>query len=182
MNLDRDKREPKMNHEVDTNHRILVIDDNRAIHMDFKKILCSPVCNETDIDDVAASLFDRKSQLSESCGFSIDSAYQGTDGVNLVTESRNTGRPYAVAFVDVRMPPGMDGVQTVEQIWDIDPHLQIVFCTAYSDYSGAEILQRFGVNERLLILKKPFDRAEVILLATTLSRKWHLSRARHALI
>jgi len=84
------------------------------------------------------------------------------------------GRPYALAFVDVRMPPGMDGVEAARKIWELDPQLQIVLCTAYSDYSWAEIFERLGQRDGLLILKKPFDAVEAIQLAHALTEKWWL--------
>src|ERR1700721_3681137 len=77
-----------------------------------------------------------------------------------------------MAFLDMRMPPGWDGVETVERLWQADPRLQIVFCTAFSDYSWKEILQRLDVRDRLLILKKPFDPIEVYQFANALTTKW----------
>jgi PAS domain S-box-containing protein len=73
------------------------------------------------------------------------------------------------------MPPGLDGVDTVERLWQVDPRLQIVFCTAYSDYSWKEILQRLDVRDRLLILKKPFDPIEVYQFASALTTKWQMT-------
>jgi len=81
-----------------------------------------------------------------------------------------------MAFVDIRMPPGLDGVETIERLWQEDPALQIVLCTAYSDYSWAEVLARLDVRDRLLILKKPFDAVEVYQLASTLTMKWEMTR------
>ncbi|MCG8686026.1 MAG: hypothetical protein MI892_14190, partial [Desulfobacterales bacterium] len=77
---------------------------------------------------------------------------------------------------DMRMPPGWDGLETTERVWDLDPNLQIVICTAYSDYSWNEITTRLQSHgENLLILKKPFDQAEVAQLALSLTRKWWLT-------
>ena len=86
------------------------------------------------------------------------------------------GRPYALAFVDVRMPPGWDGVETIERIWQVDPDLQIVICTAYSDYSWEDMQRRLGQSDSLLVLKKPFDTIEVLQIAHALTRKWELNR------
>jgi diguanylate cyclase (GGDEF)-like protein/PAS domain S-box-containing protein len=93
-----------------------------------------------------------------------------------VLKAVESGKPYALAFVDMRMPPGWDGVETIEKILQIDPEIQIVICTAYSDYSWEDILTRFGRADRLLILKKPFDMAEVCQLACALTEKWSLTR------
>ena len=84
--------------------------------------------------------------------------------------------PYALAFVDMRMPPGWDGVETIQEIWKVDPRLQIVICTAHSDYSWDEVLGKLGVEDRLLILKKPFDNIEVAQLASALTTKWEMTR------
>ena len=80
-----------------------------------------------------------------------------------------------MAFIDMRMPPGWDGVETVERLWQEDPRLQIVFCTAYSDYSWKEVLPRLDVRDRLLILKKPFDPIEVYQFANALTTKWQMT-------
>jgi PAS domain S-box-containing protein len=79
-----------------------------------------------------------------------------------------------MAFVDVRMPPGWDGIETIAKIWDVYPDLQIVICTAYSDYSWDDMIAKVGQSDRLLILKKPFDNVEVLQLANALTEKWRL--------
>jgi PAS domain S-box-containing protein len=90
------------------------------------------------------------------------------------------GQPYALAFVDVRMPPGWDGVETIKQLWQVDPNLQVVICTAYSDYSWTDIYAKLGHSDSLLILKKPFDNIEVIQLAHALTRKWQTTQQARA--
>jgi signal transduction histidine kinase len=80
-------------------------------------------------------------------------------------------RPYSVAFIDGRMPPGWDGVQTIGQLWKVDPDLQVVFCTAYADYSWEQMQRSLGNSDSFVVLKKPFDTVEVLQLAHTLSRK-----------
>ena len=98
----------------------------------------------------------------------------------MVQNALQAGIPYALAFVDVRMPPGWDGVETIAHLWRVHPNLQVVVCTAYSDYSWNDIQRRLGHQDNLLILKKPFDNIEVIQLAHALSRKWLLSRQAEA--
>jgi diguanylate cyclase (GGDEF)-like protein/PAS domain S-box-containing protein len=92
-----------------------------------------------------------------------------------VRASLLAGIPYAMAFIDMRMPPGWDGVETVEHLWSADPRLQIVFCTAFSDYSWPQVLTRLDVRDRLLILKKPFDAIEVYQFANALTTKWQMT-------
>jgi two-component system, NtrC family, sensor kinase len=156
------------------NRRILLIDDMPSIHEDFRRILAARPAAR-DLDDVEAALFG-EAALPTCDGFELDSAYQGREGVARIEASVRAGRPYAMAFVDMRMPPGWDGVETIERLWRIDPQVQIVICTAYSDHSWQEVLARLDVQDRLLILKKPFDIIEVSQLARTLTAKWELTR------
>jgi diguanylate cyclase (GGDEF)-like protein len=158
------------------NRRILVIDDNRAIHGDFRKILGVDQAETAALDEAEAALFGQTPETADRPAFEMDSAYQGQEGLDLVRRAVQAGRPYALAFVDVRMPPGWDGVETTARLWGEDPHLQTVLCTAYSDYSWEETLRQLGSSDRLLILKKPFDGVEVQQLAFTLTQKWDLAR------
>jgi two-component system, NtrC family, sensor kinase len=156
--------------------RLLIIDDNRAIHDDFRKILCPKPLSSGNLDEAEAALFG-EAPTTSSCpaiSFQLDSACQGKEGLDLVKKAVEQGTRYALAFVDVRMPPGWDGVETTARIWEVDPDLQIVICTAYSDCSWDEMLGKLGHSDRLVILKKPFDSIEVLQLANSLSRKWHL--------
>jgi diguanylate cyclase (GGDEF)-like protein/PAS domain S-box-containing protein len=155
------------------NRRILLVDDLPSIHEDFRKILASPAAT-SDLDADEAILFGQPT-APVSIRFEMDSAYQGVEALDKVRASRIAGRPYAMAFVDMRMPPGWDGVETVERLWLEDPRLQIVLCTAYSDYSWPEVLTRLQVRDRLLILKKPFDAIEVYQFANALTTKWQMT-------
>jgi two-component system, sensor histidine kinase and response regulator len=165
------------------NRRILIVDDNAAIHGDFQKILGSPV--NTAEQQLAASeeaLFgehDGNVAAAENDRFELESAFQGQEALLRVEAALAQARPYALAFIDVRMPPGWDGIETTERIWKIDPAVQVVICTAYSDYSWEAMVGRLGHSDRLVILKKPFDPMEVLQLAHALTEKWHLQRAAH---
>jgi two-component system, NtrC family, sensor kinase len=155
------------------NRRILLVDDMPAIHEDFRKILLASA--PSDLDDVEDALFGA-SERSAAPRFTLDSAYQGEEALAKVSASLQADAPYALAFVDMRMPPGWDGVTTIEHLWNQDPRLQVVVCTAYADYSWDEVLGRLQARDRLLILKKPFDPIEVCQLASTLTAKWELTR------
>jgi two-component system NtrC family sensor kinase len=155
------------------NRRVLFVDDMASIHEDFRKILCPPVAN-IDLDADEALLFGGKAAAA-SLSFEMDSAYQGAEALEKVQASIGKGAPYAMAFVDMRMPPGWDGVETVERLWQVDPRLQVVFCTAFSDYAWAEVLSRLDARDRLLILKKPFDTIEVYQFANALTTKWQMT-------
>ncbi|MBN2560066.1 MAG: response regulator [Phycisphaerae bacterium] len=162
------------------NRRILVIDDNRAIHDDFRKILAGGPADATaDFDQAQAALFGETPAAEERTGFEMDSAYQGQEGLERVRGAVQEGRPYALAFVDVRMPPGWDGIETITRLWEEDSDLQVVVCTAYSDYAWDEMVAKLGRSDRLLILKKPFDNIEVFQFASALTEKWNLARQAH---
>ena len=156
--------------------RILVIDDQESIHDDFRKIIVAKP-DDLMLNEAAAALFGEKVSESEPLeSFEIDSARQGEEGLALVERSLREQRPYPLAFVDVRMPPGWDGVETVHRIWQVDPNILIVLCTAYSDHSWEEIVMRLGRTDHLLILKKPFDGIEVRQMVLALSKRWNLAR------
>src|SRR5580704_13408513 len=159
---------------AEKNRRILIIDDNRAIHDDFRKILVEDTSSATRLDASEERLFGSPALAVQHPPFQVDSAYQGQEGVLLVGKALKAGRPYALAFVDVRMPPGLDGVETTQKIWAVDPDIQIVICTAYSDYSWNEMFEKIGHCDGLLILKKPFDTVEALQLALALTEKWWL--------
>ena len=163
-----------MNTNPQHNRRILVIDDNRAIHEDFRKVLGRQAHSPTGLETAEAALFGEATPRVELPTFEIDSAFQGQEALDLIEKSLRENRPYAMAFVDVRMPPGWDGVETTAKIWQRYPDLQVVICTAYSDYSWEEMLQRLEYSDRLVILKKPFDNIEVLQLANSLTEKWRL--------
>ncbi|MEA2096360.1 MAG: PAS domain S-box protein [Candidatus Cloacimonadota bacterium] len=155
--------------------RILIIDDNTQIHLDFKKVLLISKEKESDLDKLEEALIGKTPDIQDET-YSIDYASQGKEGFKMVEESIREREPYAVAFIDVRMPPGWDGIETISKIWEIYPDLQIVICTAYSDYSWDDLFKKFGHTDKLLILKKPFDNIEVRQLTYTLSKKWELNR------
>lgn len=154
--------------------RILVIDDNPTIHEDFRKILCNGSTGAAGLEAIEDALFGETAATSERPAFQIDSAYQGQEGLALIQQGMEAKQPYPMAFVDVRMPPGWDGIETIAHIWKEYPDLQVVVCTAYSDYSWEEMLTKLGHSDRLVILKKPFDNIEVLQLAHALTEKWHL--------
>jgi two-component system cell cycle sensor histidine kinase/response regulator CckA len=157
------------------NRRILIVDDNTSIHTDFREILCEENSGEDPAEAMEAALFGEEQTSTELAGFELDFAYQGQEALEMVKQSLQEDRPYALAFVDVRMPPGWDGVETIARIWEVYPAIQIVVCTAYADYSLEEMRAKVGLPDSLVILKKPFDNIEVQQLAHALTRKWWLN-------
>ena len=156
-------------------HRVLVVDDNRAIHDDFRKILLNSL-EARPVSQDEQELFGTADGPSTFPDLQLDSAYQGEEAFEMVRRAREEGRPYSMAFMDVRMPPGWDGIETTARIWTVDPDLQVVVCTAYSDYSLDEMLKKLGRSDKLLILKKPFDNIEALQLVTALTEKWQLTQ------
>ena len=154
------------------NRRILIIDDTPAIHQDFRKILCPE--DQDFLDSTEALLFGTYSSPQQH--FQLDSAYQGEEGLERVKQAQAEGKPYALAFIDMRMPPGWDGLLTIEHLWKADPHLQIALCTAFSDYSWESMAARIEFGDQLLILKKPFDSLEIRQMASALTWKWQLAQ------
>ena len=160
-------------------HRILLVDDNPAIHEDIKKVLQSPV--DDNLAAVEAELFGDALAPTTAAGpdirFEFQSAMQGQQALAMVEESIRNGQRFSMAFVDVRMPPGWNGIETIKRLWQVDPDLEVVICTAYSDYSWQEIVAELGYNDRFLILKKPFESVEVRQMAMTLTAKSTLRKA-----
>jgi signal transduction histidine kinase len=152
----------------------LLVDDNPAIHEDIRKILCPPAHATPALDRLEADLFDEMPAGPAQGVYRIDSAFQGREALDLLRAARAEEKPYALAFVDVRMPPGWDGIETISHLWREDSDLQIVICTAYSDHSWAEIIKRLAPTDGLLILRKPFDGVEIRQLAHALTAKWML--------
>ena len=161
-----------------SNRRILIIDDNAAIHQDFRKVLAvQPEHSAAALLDILeANIFGQSARPTVRPDFEIDSAHQGQEGVAMVRAAVQEGRPYALAFVDMRMPPGWDGLETIEHLWACDPDVQIVICSAHTDYDWTEVVQRLGHSDKLLVLRKPAEPIEVLQCATALSRKWENDR------
>jgi arginine utilization regulatory protein len=152
--------------------RILIIDDNQQIHQDFKKILN---CEEASPHKKPESSIYESAEKQHEI-YQISCAFNGEEGLKMVEEALKKNNPYAVAFVDMRMHPGWDGIETVSRIWRIYPDLQVVICTAYSDYSWEEMIEKLEYSDQFLILKKPFDIIEVRQLTYALCKKWELTR------
>ena len=158
------------------NRRILVIDDSLSIHEDFRKILDSPK-DSGSLDQARAALFGETPSLPPQEHYELEFASQGREGCGMVHTAYGEGRPFAMAFVDMRMPPGWDGLETIENLWYVDPDLEVVICTAYSDHPWEDVSRRIGNTDKLLILMKPFNSIEVVQLAHSLTKKWNLTRS-----
>jgi len=153
-----------------TSHfRLLIVDDNKAIHDDLKKILLP---RETDSGLAAGEALLFGTATTPDVPFAIDSSFRGQEGLARVRQAQASGQPYALAFIGVGMAPGWDGIETIRHLWQADPDLQIVICTAHSDCNWKDIVQRLGVSHNYVVLKKPFDTIEVSQLTHALTAKW----------
>jgi two-component system chemotaxis sensor kinase CheA len=164
--------------------RILIVDDTLSIHRDFARILGSQPTDDS-IDELEALLLSdpRKpaAEATPATTFELSFASQGQQALALVSAGLAAGTRFALAFVDMRMPPGWNGLETIEQLWNADPDLQVVICSAYSDHSWKDIREQLGRRgglwqNGLLILKKPFDTIEVLQSAHALTEKWRLGQ------
>lgn len=164
--------------ETTNNHRILIIDDNNDIHGDFQKVLLLKKSNE-ELERLESLLFNETAPKSKQTFpiFDVDFANQGEEGYQKVVASLKEKKPYAMAFVDIRMPPGWNGIETVQKIWEIDPRIEVVFCSAYSDFSLSDIYEKL-INKKneFLVIKKPFDVVEIKQTAASMCQIWNLKR------
>lgn len=177
--------------------RILIVDDEQEVREAYRSIL-KPQPETDGIDEIAASLFDDKENEPDSDDinaffeddgaemiveedlktglYEIDEASQGKEAVEKIREAVQGNRPYSLMFLDIRMPPGIDGVQAAREIRELDPDIEIVIMTAYSDYSYEEIVNTVGNPDRLLYFHKPFKSSQILQLASTLTQQWYLER------
>ncbi|MDY6825467.1 MAG: response regulator [Thermodesulfobacteriota bacterium] len=167
---------------VDTPKRILIVDDNHAIHEDLRQILAGQDPSPIEIKTRAheQELFGESlpplNSPAASTGYVIDDVYQGGEAVDKVDAAEAEGFPYALIFMDVRMPPGIDGIEAAKRIWDKHPYVEVVICTAYTDYSWDDIVDELGSTDRLLFMRKPFDSVAVKQTALSLTKKWELGQ------
>ncbi len=169
--------------------RILIVDDQQQIHDTFERVFGEKAQEDHSLSDFESKyLMPGKSpsggphhdSVEPKPTYVITHANSGEHAIELVQNSVATGKSYSVAFVDMRMHTGMDGLETIEAIWKIDPGIQMVVCTAFSDHVWEHVLDRLGRNDRLLLLKKPFEPDEARQLALALSEKSRLETIQNA--
>ncbi|OVE80626.1 hypothetical protein BVY04_05420 [bacterium M21] len=158
--------------------RVLVVDDYESIHDDFRRVLMPEENKHTNkLKELEGNLLgvigSSKVSLPE---YRLDFASQGEQAIEFVEQACTSRDPYALAFVDMRMPPGINGIETIQKLWAVAPGTEIVICTAYSDHSWEEMRSELPNHDRFLVLKKPFDTIEVSQMAAALTEKWHLAR------
>jgi two-component system cell cycle sensor histidine kinase/response regulator CckA len=160
------------------NDRVLIIDDDPEIQNAYRWVLAPEPENRNSSRNRLAHLLpqDRNADPPQSPQFELGVAGQGPEGVAMAEAALKKNQPFAVAFIDIRMPPGFDGMETAARIRRIDPDMEIVVVTAFSDRSRDEIVREVGCPEKLLFLRKPFDPEELLQMALSLTAKWNLAR------
>lgn len=160
------------------NRRILVVDDQASIHEDFQKILGSAGSSGlADLDPLELEILELGPDEEADLLYHLDFASSGRQALDMLIQAQERRQPYALAFVDMRMPPGWDGLETVERMWQRDPLLQVVICTAYSDYSWDDLQRRVRSADNLLLLSKPFDVMEIRQAAASMTLRRHLTES-----
>jgi K+-sensing histidine kinase KdpD len=174
--------------ETNLNTRILVIDDDETVRESFRKILQPSVSGKEEedikLEEAGAVLFNEAKsspvkRSSSTFNFEYDEARNGKQGYKLVQKAIKEDKPYAAIFVDMRMP-GWDGLETVEHIRNIDERCEVIFVTAYSDYSIEEIVTSVGTNVSYHC--KPFSVEEIEQIATKAVYEWNKTRSLENLI
>jgi CheY-like chemotaxis protein len=146
--------------------RILVVDDDPAILRVWRRVL-GPKSQHPSLDNLEKKIFGAPPPAPPpDAGFAIDTALQGSEGFQKVVSALAEGRPYTFALVDMRMPPGWDGLETITRMLEKDPQLEVAICSAFSDITREEVAKRVGRSD-LLWLRKPFD----LEVARDLARK-----------
>jgi diguanylate cyclase (GGDEF)-like protein len=154
------------------NRRVLVIDDDPAVHDQFQKILGPEHGAEGALLDAERSRRGANATARSRQSFEVDTALSRQQGVELLQSAHQAGHPYAVAFVEMRRSAGADGLETIQRLWAADPHLQVVMSSGHRDYDWNRVVARLDHSDKLLVLKKPFEPVEVRQCASSLARKW----------
>ena len=156
------------------NNRVLIVDDQEEIHDDFEEIL-KPGLSGSSTDELAKSFISEVDDnfLPE---FELFHARSGEEAYEIVKAGKESNRPIAVAHIDVRMPPGIDGIETTRLIRQIEKDIEIVIMTAYTDKSLSEIVRDMELLHKLLYIRKPFAREEIQQITLSLVEKWNVER------
>ena len=161
-----------MEFKKDWNYRVLVVDDQQEIYQDFEEML-TPGLTGASTDDLAEAF---ASEVDESFlpKFKLLHARSGAEAYDIIKMAIETDNPIAVAYIDIRMPPGMDGIETTRRIRAIDENIEIVLMSAYTDKSLGEIVHEMDLLHKLLYIRKPFAREEIQQITLALAEKWNV--------
>ncbi len=156
------------------NNRVLIVDDQPEIHDDFAEML-RPNMAKPSADDLAAAFLSEK-EVSFLPEFELLHASNGVEACEIIQAGRKSNHPVAVAYIDIRMPPGIDGIETIRRVREIDRDIEIVIMTAYTDRSLPEIVHNMELLHKLLYIRKPFTHEEIQQITLSLVGKWNIER------
>lgn len=159
--------------------RLLIVDDDPSLHEDYSRCLAPAPVDREQLDAARATLFGPSGPAANDTRtrFQLAHAYDGTGAAALVRKERDSAEGFSVAFVDMRMPPGWSGVETIGELWKIDAAIQVVLCTAFSDFTWDKVIAALGRSDGLHLLRKPFSQEQVRRFAEVLAKKWQLAHA-----
>ena len=158
--------------------KILIVDDDHDIHPLIVKII--EKVNKQDgnkfgeIDNLLADLKGQENKDTDSgdasgVEFSFDHAFQGEEALKFIEQANSS--PYDVVFMDVRMPPGIDGIQTIKEVRKQNPEYPFIICTAYMDYTWEEVVKILGSESNIALMKKPFTKQKILENLKTLFKE-----------
>ena len=156
------------------NRRVLIVDDQKEIHDDFTEMLTSQ-SSEAWGDDLAAAFVVEEEQVSLP-EFELLHARSGEEACEIVRTGKEWDRPIAVAYIDVRMPPGVDGIETIRRVREVDRDVEIVIMTAYTDRHLPEIMEKVEPLHKVLYIRKPFGADEIQQTTMSLVGKWNVEQ------
>ncbi len=158
--------------------RVLAVDDESDIRSLYRSVLGdSPVSADRKArQSLENRLFGSASDQQEQKLFELTLCKNAEEALLVFNQALETDRPFSVAFLDVRMPPGMDGVQLAQRIREKDQDMEIVLVTGFEDYGPQEIISRIPPADKLLYLHKPFHKSEILQFATSLCAKWRTTQ------
>jgi CheY-like chemotaxis protein len=159
--------------------RILIADDEPRILDEYLHVLANsrePDLHQRALIDLETELFGGNDVEGDRVSYELCCCRQADEAIISVEKSIRDARPFAIAFLDVRMPPGPDGVYAAEHIRKLDSQVNIVFVTGYSDTPLEQITSRVPPSDKLLYLQKPLQSSELKQLAHALSGKWMAER------
>ncbi|MFO1066527.1 MAG: EAL domain-containing protein [Pirellulales bacterium] len=153
--------------------KILIVDDQPSIHEAFRSVLAKPIVATDQLDALESLIFESELRSNKPLfePFELQHASGGEEALTRVRRAAAECSPFALAFVDMRMPQGWDGVETIEHLWQVDPELQVVVCTAFSDQVWEDIVRRLRKVDQLLLLNKPFASETALSIAHALAAK-----------
>ncbi|HIJ23165.1 MAG: response regulator [Gammaproteobacteria bacterium] len=140
---------------------LLLIDDEESIYESVKLYLEPPELE----DDPFAFLDDEpesEPEPEEDSGGIVCKVHwvpAGTQGLQMVEEAIT---PFDLILVDMNMPPGWNGVQTIEQIRAIDPKVPIALVTA--NMSADQTIQTMLTEHTVRLFHKPYSKTQLYAL------------------